>query len=408
MKVWRRTLADAWRRASAEFPVLLLTGPRQVGKTTLLKAMCGPSRRYVTLDDPSLRMLASDDPGLFLQRFPPPVLIDEVQYAPALLPLIKMSVDAERRPGAFWLTGSQQLQMMKGITESLAGRVAIVNLLGFSEREAHRAPLDVPPFLPTPARISAHKTGSAHRKVADVYKAIWRGAYPALVTGQIRDRDLFLRSYVQTYLERDVRDLTQVGDVGSFLRFVRACAARTAQLLDLSELARDADISVPTAKRWLGILEGTWQVYLLRPYHTNATKRLVKTPKLYFLDTGLCSYLTEWSSAEALSVGAMAGALFETHVVIEIMKSWWHKMAEAPFYFYRDRDGREIDLLIAHDGTLYPVEIKRAATLRREWTAPFGALARLPVKVGMGAVVCLVAEPLPIDRTLSALPVGWL
>jgi predicted AAA+ superfamily ATPase len=287
-----RALEDRWREAAEQFPVLLLTGPRQVGKTTLLEHLCGPERRYVTLDDLAVRALAREDPALFLERFPPPVVIDEVQYAPELLSAVKIAVDRDRRPGAFWLTGSQQFQVMKGVTETLAGRVGMVNMLGFSMRERDGRQPAVPPFLPTPERIHDRRKSPGPTALKDLYHWIWEGAFPALATGQVRDWSLFYRSYVQTYLERDVRDLIRVGDLETFRRFLRACAARTAQMLNYADLARDCGISVGTARNWLSVLEANLQVLLLPPYHSNLSKRLYKTPKLYFLDTGLCAYLT--------------------------------------------------------------------------------------------------------------------
>jgi predicted AAA+ superfamily ATPase len=400
-----RTLEHRIAEVSSQFPALLVTGPRQVGKTTLLRHVTGSGRRYVSLDDPGLRELAVSDPGLLLERFPPPLLIDEIQYAPGLLPHLKLRIDARREPGAFWLTGSQQFQMMRGVTETLAGRVAVINLLGFSQRERLGKRWDVEPFLPDTEVLTRRGTIPSVGERA-TYETIWTGGFPALVTGEATDRDLFFSSYLQTYLQRDVRDLAQVGSIEAFTRFVRACAARTAQLLNLSDLARDVDVSVPTAKSWLSVLVASCQVFILQPYHTSVTKRLVKTPKLYFLDTGLCSYLTGWSSPETLAAGAMRGPIFETHVVAEILKSWWHAARSPLIYFYRDRDGREIDLVFDADGKLWPVEIKHAATARREWASPFGALARLEKPMGAGAVVCLTPEALPLTRDVAALPVA--
>jgi uncharacterized protein len=402
-----RTLEGRIDELSAQFPALLVTGARQVGKTTLLRHIADKDRRYVALDDPTLRELAVTDPKLFLDRFSPPLLIDEIQYAPGLLPYLKLRIDARRDPGAFWLTGSQQFQMMKGVSETLAGRVAVINLLGFSQRERLGQGWDTEPFLPD-AEVLKRRGAVAIKGEKALYKAIWTGGFPALVTDEATDRDVFFSSYLQTYLQRDVRDLAQVGSIEAFTRFVRACAARTAQLLNLSDLARDVDISVPTAKSWLSVLVASCQVFLLQPYHTSVTKRLVKTPKLYFLDTGLCAYLTGWASPATLAAGAMRGAIFETHVVAEILKSWWHQARHPQLYFYRDRDGREIDLVFDVDGKLWPVEIKHAATVRREWAAPFAALDRLKKPVGAGAVVCLTSDDVPVTQGLTALPVGTL
>ena len=403
-----RALQDRWLEASAQFPVLFLTGPRQVGKTTMLHHLCEAERQYVTLDDLALRTLARQDPELFLQRFPPPVLIDEVQYAPQLLSSLKLHVDRKRQPGAFWLTGSQQFPLMKGISETLAGRVAIVNLLGFSRREKEQRLISLPPFLPTADGIKERSMSAGTTTLAKVYEEIWWGSFPAIATGQITNRDLFYRSYVQTYLERDVRDLVHVGDLESFHRFLRACAARTGQLLNYSDLARDCGVSVNTAKSWLSVLVASFQVYLLPPYHSNLTARLYKTPKLYFLDTGLCAYLTEWSNPQTLEVGAMSGALFETYAFVELLKSWWHRLEDVNLYYFRDKDGREIDLLITKDRRLYPLEIKKTATPRPDMIRVFATLERFKEKSGPGCLLCLYPTPLPLDAKNSAVPIGLL
>lgn len=401
-----RTIEADWKQISRQFPALLLTGPRQVGKTTLLEHLCEKRRKIVSLDDLNLRNLARRDPEMFLQRYSPPVLIDEIQYAPELFPAIKSVIDRARAPGAFWLTGSQQFQMMQGITESLAGRVAIVHLLGFSTREKEQRDIRVPPFLPTGKTFLARTAAASATNLDKVYETIWQGSFPAMATGQVRRHDLFYRSYLQTYLQRDVRDLSQVGDLETFARYVRACAARTAQMLNYTDLARDCGISLNTARNWMSILTASFMVYLLPPYHSNITKRLYKTPKLYFLDTGLCAYLTEWTSPKTLEAGAMSGAILETHVVAEILKSWWNRIQFPNLYYYRDKDGREIDLLISKDNRLYPVEIKKAAKVGPSDISSFAALRRFNRQVGEGAVVCLCSETFPIDSHNSAIPVN--
>ncbi len=404
----QRFAARAVAAAARQFPVLLVTGARQVGKTTLLRSLARTGRRYVTLDDPLVLRLARDDPALFIQTYPPPVLIDEVQYAPQILPHIKMAVDARAKPGDFWLTGSQPFHLMQGVAESLAGRVAVLSLLGLSRREALRLP-PAPAFLPVPARLQGLRRSSVPADLHALYATIWRGSYPALVTQPAMSRDLFYSSYLQTYIQRDVRDLARVGDETAFLRFVRAAAARTAQLLNIADLARDADVAPNTAKSWLSILEASGIVSLLQPWHTNITKRLVKTPKLYFLDTGLCAYLTQWTSPQTLEAGAMAGAMFETWVYGQVLRSHAHAGSTAPMYFFRDKDQREIDLLIESDGLLYPIEIKKSATPGRDAIAGMLTLAGHGVALGPGAVVCMVPDLVPLlgEPRITAVP-AWL
>lgn len=401
-----RTLESFIGTATRQFPVLLLTGARQVGKTTFLKHLINEDMTYVTLDDPLILSMAKDDPALFFQRFTTPMLIDEIQYAPELLPYIKMQVDSNRRPGMFWLTGSQPFHRMKGVSETLAGRVGIVQLMGFSRREWMGQSGDSRPFLPIPADILTLSETGGKLSLRDLYRMIWRGSFPAIALDEGMDRDLFYGSYVQTYLQRDIHDLARVGDEMAFLRFLRGAAARTGQLLNVTELARDADIAVNTAKSWLSILQASGIAWLLEPYHTNVTKRLVKTPKLYILDTGLCAYLTEWSSPETLAAGAMSGAILETWIFIELLKGYWHNGRRAPFYFYRDRDRKEIDLLIVQDGTVYPLEFKKSASPGKDDVRNFRGLEKLGLPIGPGGVICLAEKPLPLTPSAWSIPVA--
>lgn len=406
MAYLKRTLESYLKQVDSQFPVLLVTGPRQVGKTTLLRHLSKEVRTYVTLDDPNLAQLANEDPALFLQRFTAPLLIDEIQYAPGLLPFIKMEVDKHPTPGRFWLTGSQQFQLMKGVSESLAGRVGIVNLLGLSLKEQQTHP-NIEPFLPVKSQLVKRAQHSPPLSLQEIYRIIWLGAFPMMCVAPT-DRDLFYSSYIQTYLQRDVRNLANVKDTYVFLKFLRAVAARTGQLLNMTDMARDAGISPTTARNWLGILEASGIIYFLEPYHNNVTNRLIKAPKLYFLDTGLCAYLTEWSSPETLEAGAMSGAILETFILTEILKSYWHNGKRAPLYYYRDKDKKEIDLLILQDEVIYPLEFKKSARVDLAIIQQFNILKKLKKKVSDGGVICLLQSLLPMTETNNAIPVGYL
>ena len=388
----------------------MLTGPRQVGKTTLLEMCAAGKRAYVTLDDLDARRLAQSDPALFLQTWQSPLIIDEVQYAPQLFSAIKMRVDREKRNGLFWLTGSQKFHLMRGITESLAGRVAIVDLLGLSNAEFEGRADSSRPFVPTPEWIARARLAAtpATDGLMEIYTRIWLGAFPRLNEQGPAARNLFYRSYIQTYIQRDVQDMLRVTDQTTFNRFLGAVAARTGQLLNYASLARDVEIDNKTVKSWMSILEASGLVYLLQPYHRNLTKRLVKTPKLYFLDTGLAAYLTKWPDAASLQAGSMSGALLETWLFAEILKSYWHNGLEANVFFYRDIDQREVDLVIEIGDTLYPVEFKKTASPSAGAARQFAVLEKLGKTVGPGAVLCFVERDIPLSSQVTAVPVGYL
>lgn len=401
-----RTLENFVNQSARQFPVVMVTGPRQVGKTTFMQYLSEEERTYVSLDDPMVRSLAKDDPALFMQRFPPPLLMDEFQYAPELLPYIKMVVDSNRQPSLFWLTGSQQFHIMKGVSESLAGRVGVLHLLGFSRRELTGRQNQDKPFLPLPDNIRERLATADNISLKELYRLIWRGSFPEISLNKDMDWNLFYSSFVQTYLQRDILDLAQVGNEMAFLRFLRAAAARTAQMLNVSELARDADISPNTAKHWLSILSISGLIYLLQPYFTNLTRRLIKSPKLYFLDTGLCAYLTEWLSPETLEAGAMSGAILETWILTELLKSYWHNGRSAPFYYYRDKDQKEIDLLIVQNGHIYPLELKKTASPSKSDVRHFSVLEKLKMPVKTGGVICLAEQFLPLTSDYHSIPVS--
>jgi len=361
----KRHLEKTLARAENMFGAILVAGSRQVGKTTLLRK-AKAALPYITFDDPIMRASAVSEPGTFFRVSPPPLVLDEIQYAPQLFPHIKMLLDAQGEKGLFFLSGSQQYQMMRNVSESLAGRIGILNLFGLSLRERYGID-NYLPFVPTSEYLEARKSCPAPLDYNTAWAIIHRGALPAMAVDAAMDWQLFYASYVRTYLERDVRDLAQVGDEVKFLRFMSASAAMTGQLLNLASLARDAGVSQPTAERWLSILRASNLVYLLQPFHNNVIKRAVKTPKLYFLDTGLTAYLTRWNTPEVLQFGAMAGAFFESLVISEILKSYANDgVLDPPLYFFRDKEQNEIDLLIQRDQTLYPIEIKKLPTPGRQ------------------------------------------
>lgn len=396
-----RTLESALARAERMFPVVVLTGPRQVGKTTLLE-QCG-HRLCVSLDAQDIRLFAQQDPRGFLEQHPAPILIDEIQYVPQLLPYIKEIVDRRKEKNLYLLTGSQQFNMMQHVTESLAGRAAVLRLLGLSQREKCGQP-DSPPFLPT-----TETPGERAAAVTDVFRSIFRGSYPALYGAVDEDSELFYHSYVQTYIERDVKQLVRVHDELLFFRFMQVLAAQTAQTLNFSSLARDVGVDQKTVKSWVNILQTSGLVYLLSPYFNNATSRAVKTPKLYFTDTGLAAFLARWTSAEALERGNAAGAFFETYVVSEIVKSYWHNGKEAPIWFYRSVNGEEIDLLIERDGVLHPVEIKKKPIPDLKDIHHFRVIREhLHREAGAGAVICSSSIRRQLTPDVSIIPIGCL
>ena len=394
----QRTVEKSIKKVSKTFPVVLITGPRQVGKTTVLRE-CDKKRKYVSLDDVNLRLLAKESPKLFLERFTPPVLIDEIQYAPELLPYIKIIADERQEDGLFWLTGSQQFHVMKGVTESLAGRIGIIELQGFSIAERIRDP-DRPPF----STEQYQETGNL--SLTQCYDMIWRGAYPKMISRQDMDWESFYKSYVTTYLERDVRDLISVGDEMQFYKFIRAAAARSGQMLDYTDMSKDVGVSVPTIKAWFSILKNSGLIFLLEPYSKNITKRIVKTPKLYFWDTGLVCYLTGWLSPETAEAGAQNGALFENFAIAEILKSFLHNGHRCAAYFYRDQQKKEIDLIMEENGILYPIEFKKTSSPKKDDVKNFSVLDNQ--KVGKGAVICLAATHFPITDKVDAVPVSYI
>lgn len=406
MQYISRSLEKVVAQVTEEYPVVLVTGPRQVGKTTMLqKLMEGTDRSYVSLDDLNERSLAKTDPEMFLQLHKPPVLIDEVQYAPELFTYIKIHVDKTHKPGDFWLTGSQVFKLMQGVQESLAGRVAVLSMTSLSQVEIDGAA--AAPFTVELDVLSARKIGRTPMYTPAIFERIFNGSMPAIVSGQTTNRQIFYSSYLSTYIERDVRELSDSIDSLKFLRFMTAVAARCSGMLNVAEIALDADISQAQAKAWLQILETLGIIFYLHPYSNNLLKRLVKTPKLYFYDTGLVSYLTKWSSAEVLESGAMNGAILENYVVSEVAKSYLNCGVEPYMYYYRDKDMKEIDIVLEHDGILNPIEIKKTANPGTELTRVFAVLDKGAVPRGNGAILCMKPELSAIDRNNFIVPI-WM
>jgi predicted AAA+ superfamily ATPase len=358
-KYIQRSLEPVLRKAVGQFPAVVLTGPRQSGKTTLLKHLFADKYGYVSLESPDIRAAAREDPRGFLEMYPSPVIFDEVQYAPDLLPYIKECLDADRgQVGQYLLTGSQNLLLAEKVTESLAGRVAMLRLLPLSRREAAGKPLS--PLIWQDA--GSRNGGAIHVSGKQLWQEFLRGGYPELEVNRERDISLWHGSYIQTYLERDVRSLRQIGDLSQFQNLLRALAARTAQLISLSDLARDLGVAVNTIKAWISVLEATYQVIVLRPWFVNIGKRLVKTPKIYFADVGTLCYLTGLKNPEHAAAGPMGGAIMETAVVSEIVRTLTHQGVEPRIYFWRTSSGSEVDIVIEVAGKLVPIEVKLSAT----------------------------------------------
>lgn len=396
-----RAMADKVKNLSKIRKVVLVTGARQVGKTTMLKMIKETKRNYVTLDDLNIRKLAQDDPKLFMLNYQPPIIIDEIQYAPNLLSYIKLDVDAKNNKGDYWLTGSQKFHLMKGVSESLAGRVGILEMASLSYCEKKQIPSKIfdPRNLKSEISISPK----------ELFEEIFKGGMPEYYVNNLSRKDFF-DDYIKTYIERDVRDLTQVGNIVSFEKFLVSMASRNGELLNYSAISQDAGIDEKTARLWTSVLVANDIIYLLQPYLSSELKRVTKTPKIYFMDTGLCAYLCKWDSSENLMNSSTSGHYLESFIISELIKNKRNSLDELDYnlYFYRDRDGKEIDLLIYFNNTIYPFEIKKTASPNKEMIKNFEVLKNTKKEIGNGGVICLCPDVYPLTEKDKVIPISCI
>ena len=400
----KRELERKFLHMNGFFKAIFVTGARQVGKTTMLKHLCeGQERAYVTLDNRMARELAKSDPVLFFQTYKPPILIDEVQYAPELFSQIKIMCDESDQRGLFWLTGSQQFSVMKAIQESLAGRVGILTLYGLSQREKAGIYFEDTLDFSLPCLMERQKQ-LKRNDIHDVFSHIYQGGMPQAYFGDDEQRQEYFNSYVDTYL---MRDITEAGGITDYVRFKKllvACAALTGERVNYNTLAEAAEIAPTTAKAWVDVLEGLFIVMRLQPYTNNALKRLVKAPKLYFCDTGLCAHLSMWLSKDALMNGAASGHYYENYVVMELVKNYAYAKSKANLSFYRDSNNKEIDVFVEENNLIHPLEIKKSASPDRREVKKYDLLDKASIPRGSGGIVCMCDAPFPIDADNSYIP----
>jgi len=404
MSYIKRSLERKFTHMDRFFKVLLVTGARQVGKTTMLHHLSSDQdRTYVTMDDLMVRNLAKTDPALFFQTYKPPIIIDEVQYAPELFSQIKLICDASEETGLFWLTGSQQFEMIKNVQETLAGRVGILELFPLSKNEKDGIFFDNELDFSLSCLHERQKKANKN-DIIDIFEHIWRGGMPQVINADAEQRQTYYSAYINTYIMRDVAELGGVRDTLSFNRFLMACAALISEQVNYKKLADTVEISQPTTKEWLRLLEGMGIIYLLRPYANNALKRLTKTPKLYFYDTGLAAYLSMWLTQETLMNGAASGHYFENFVVTQLLKNYAYSKQKVNMTYYRDANGKEIDVLIENGQLIHPLEIKKAANPDTRPIRNFNVLEKAMLEQGNGGIICMCEEVFPIDKNNSFIP----
>ena len=406
MKYIPRDMEKVMSELTKEYSCILITGPRQVGKSTMLEHIDN-ARNKVTLDDLQERNLAKTDPEMFLKLHKTPILIDEVQYAPELFSYIKIAIDNGAEPGSFWLTGSQSYKLMNLTQESLAGRVAILNLTTLSQHELYSNG-ELLPFTLSLDVLKQKEQLSEKADINNIFERIWQGGLPGIASGKYTNRDIYYSSYLHTYLSRDVKEEIPIKDDLKFIDFIRAVACRVGQELNVHSIATDVEVSDDTAKRWLGMLKKSEVIFYLHPYSNNLLKRVIKTPKLYFFDTGLICYLTKYSNAEILQNSSINGAILENYIVAEIRKSYFNSGKEVYMYYYRDKDQAEIDLILEYDGKLHPIKIKKSSNPNSAMVKNFEILSKSSIPVGQGAIICMKDSISALDSKTLIIPVWCL
>lgn len=402
----KRHIEKTIEKAAHMFPAMVLSGPRQVGKTTLLKHYANNDYKYVTFDDQFILRTAAEDPLGFIKTYADKTIIDEVQQAPEIFSALKISIDENRKPGKYLITGSQRFQLMSGVSESLAGRTALLDLYGYSLRELNGIDFYAP-FLPTKEYLEGRKDSVVENN--NIWETIHKGSFPELYNRDM-DWEMFYSNYVKLYIEKDVRQLAMIQDELLFSKFMIIMASRSGELLNYGAIARDLSITVDTVKRWTSILKASGIVILLEPYFNNALKRAIKTPKIYFTDTGLACYLSRWNTPDTLKNGARAGHIFENFIVMEIIKSYVNAGKDiSNIYFYRDKSQHEIDLIINDNNVLYPIEIRSSSTPHKEWANSFKYIENIPgTETGPGTLICQYDKQVYINENLLVLPISYL